>query len=139
MKKPQYYIPACIVLVMIFGFSAQSGTESGRLSGIITAWILNIIHLPISFAFLQHLIRKAAHMSEFGLLAVSLAFGFKHNDYSRPYLTALLFTFLFACLDETHQLFVDGRAGSFYDVLIDTCGGILLLGFITLLREIYHG
>ena len=33
---------------------------------------------------------------------------------------------LYSCTDEFHQLFINGRSGSFRDVLIDTIG--ILLG-----------
>ena len=38
---------------------------------------------------------------------------------------AILFVFLYACTDEFHQLFIEGRSGRFRDVLIDTAGGFL--------------
>ena len=38
-------------------------------------------------------------------------------------LLLILGVFLYACTDEFHQLFMDGRAGQFKDVLIDTAGG----------------
>ena len=47
----------------------------------------------------------------------------------RAALIALPFSVLYAASDEVHQLFVDGRAGSAVDVLIDSGGalfGILL-------------
>ena len=45
-------------------------------------------------------------------------------------------TFLYACTDEFHQLFVPGRAGRFTDVLIDTTGGIIMLLFIALVIHV---
>ena len=45
-------------------------------------------------------------------------------------------TFLYACTDEFHQLFVPGRAGRFTDVLIDTTGGIIMLLFIALVTHV---
>lgn len=39
---------------------------------------------------------------------------------------SLLVTFLYACTDEFHQLFVPGRAGRFTDVLIDCTGALAL-------------
>ena len=45
-------------------------------------------------------------------------------------------TFLYACTDEIHQLFVPGRAGKFTDVLIDTTGGIIMLLFIALVTRV---
>ena len=39
----------------------------------------------------------------------------------------IVFVFLYACSDEIHQLFVLGREGAVRDVIIDTCGGIVLV------------
>ena len=36
----------------------------------------------------------------------------------------------FAALDEFHQLFVEGRAGSLKDVLIDSCGSLTGIIFV---------
>ena len=37
-------------------------------------------------------------------------------------LLSLIFSFLYACTDELHQIFVPGRSAQFRDVLIDTLG-----------------
>jgi VanZ family protein len=43
-------------------------------------------------------------------------------------LYAMAITFLYACSDEFHQLFVPGRAGRFTDVLIDcTVAGLITI------------
>ena len=52
---------------------------------------------------------------------------------------SLLICFVYACTDEFHQYFVDGRYCSFIDVLIDSIGSlisILLLNVKTFLRKI---
>ena len=38
---------------------------------------------------------------------------------------AVAFSFLYACLDEFHQLFVDGRCGQPFDVAVDTSGALV--------------
>ena len=118
----------CMMLV-IFLFSAQDGTESGGLS----AWLMQSafgrllrILPPLSDQGMDHDLRKYAHMAEFAMLAMP-AFGFFRELLPGQrrwpaFLTGLLFCFLYACSDEFHQLFVPGRAGMFSDVLIDTVG-----------------
>ena len=56
---------------------------------------------------------------------------------SHPVLSSALFSeiiaFLYACTDEFHQLFTDGRGSHFTDVLIDSCGAfiaILIVGIL---------
>lgn len=39
-----------------------------------------------------------------------------------PLAMSILFSFLYACTDELHQIFVPGRSAQFRDVLIDTLG-----------------
>lgn len=84
----------------------------------------------------QHIVRKLAHFSEFaavGGLLLSCAYCF---DRRRPqrYAVQVLFAGLSAALiDETIQLFIEGRAGMIADVWIDfagvVTGALLLLAF----------
>ena len=46
MEKRSIWLTALLVLavmVMIYCFSAQSGEESGQMSGRLTTWVLNLI------------------------------------------------------------------------------------------------
>jgi len=93
-------------------------------------------------AVTQLLIRKLAHFSEFaavGGLLLSCAYCF---DRQRPHRfgVPVLFAGLSAALiDETIQLFVEGRAGMIADVWIDfagvVTGALLLLAFYALYRR----
>ena len=54
------------------------------------------------------------------------------NGY-KSILLSIGISFLYACSDEIHQLFVPGRSGNILDVLIDTVGasvGVLVFSFI---------
>ena len=51
------------------------------------------------------------------------------------YLTAAGLTILYACSDEFHQLFVEGRAGLVSDVIVDSVGAVLGLALFLLLRR----
>ena len=81
-------------------------------------------------------VRKCAHMSEYAILTLLgfLTFSFLYGR--RRFLIPIGVTFLYACTDEFHQLFVPGRAGKFTDVLIDTTGGIIMLLFIALVTRV---
>lgn len=50
---------------------------------------------------------------------------------------AVAFSFLYACLDEFHQLFVDGRCGQPFDVAVDTSGALaaVAIAFIVIKRK----
>lgn len=80
-------------------------------------------------------------MTEYAILAclmMSVLISYGINERKRVELISIIFTFLYACTDEFHQLFVPGREGKFLDVMIDTCGataGVLVLTFLIYLFE----
>ena len=123
-------------LAFIWGNSLVNGTDSGQLSGGIMAWMNSFLGLGEAGTQMLHLlIRKAAHFTEFASLGILLAWGCCMKNCScRVCLTEpLLAGILTACIDETIQIFVDGRGSSLLDVWVDTFGaltgiGILLLG-----------
>lgn len=135
------------VMVMIYCFSAQTGAESGAMSGRITMWILNLvvpgfgdfspekqeaIRSTVSFV-----VRKLAHFSEYALLGFSLMLHIaqieKKIAVRLPWLWSWAAGTLYAASDEFHQGFVAGRGPSLRDVMIDSSGviaGTLLLLWI---------
>lgn len=133
----------------IFMFSAQPAVSSDKMSGSVayrTVEFWNqMFHMDLTEPEMEdyaqgvnYPIRKAAHMTEYALLA-GLVF-FWLIGYARcrekAYWLALIFTFLYAATDETHQLFVPGRAGRFSDVCIDTAGAVIGLLFVYLIMKI---
>ena len=133
------FLPAAAWYAVIFAFSAQTGEESGELSG-------RIVHRSIglmgelgalfrtdwdALQLLSFLIRKAAHMGVFFVLTGLLLLGFR-KIWTNPkacMTAALGLCAVLAALDEFHQLFVPGREGKLSDVLIDTCGALCFLLF----------
>lgn len=71
------------------------------------------------------IVRKAAHLFEFFLLA-SLIFSFikRLTKKSRPLFAALITT-VYAGFDELHQVFVPGRGPMLSDVAIDSLGAFI--------------
>ncbi len=83
---------------------------------------------PAGFVLAHGLIRKAAHLTEFFILGL-LAFWAARRGRSSRWrwqwaVQALLLGAVYALADETHQMFVPNRTGSYLDSLID-CGGVL--------------
>lgn len=135
------------VMVMIYCFSAQTGEESGSLSGRITGWLLRVLipdfetmepdvqqNLKDIFGLV---IRKLAHFSEYALLGFSLYLHItqlqKKWSVRLPLLWAWGIGTLYAASDEFHQSFVGGRGPAVTDVLIDSAGviaGVLLMVWI---------
>lgn len=72
-------------------------------------------------------IRKIAHVTEFAILnilLVNLIYQLKEKFKLKYLIISIILTFVYACTDEIHQIFVQGRTSSFIDVLIDTIGAI---------------
>lgn len=144
--KPFSFLPALLVMYMIFSFSGQTGTESGNLSYkvshkvIVTAdKILNKNMSEEQIAYytdkIHTPVRKLAHMTEYFMLAVCVSFPL--YVYGLRGILLILFAGLisvgFACTDEFHQSFVAGRGPSKRDVMIDSIGafaGIFLVQFV---------
>ena len=137
MKKKKMICTALIILnlAFIWGNSLMSGEDSGNMSGGILVWINSFLGLDeAGAAVLHHLIRKAAHFTEFACLGTLLTW---HCLLSGEKHTAIFPTLLgmaAAVVDESIQLFTPDRGPSLTDVWIDTSGVVtgmmlLLLGY----------
>lgn len=144
--KPLSFLPALLMMYVIFQFSAQTGEHSGNLSYEVSYKIVEIGNEVLNkgleewqigeYAYeIEYPVRKFAHMSEYFLLAVALSFPFYVYGL-RGFPLMLVAGFLcvaFACGDEYHQSFVAGRGPSVKDVIIDSIGaffGILTVRII---------
>ena len=144
--KPLSFLPAILMMYIIFTFSSQSGEISGELSYKVSYQIVTIgskiLNKDISGQGVDYYIekihtpvRKAAHMSEYFCLAVAIAFPFYvYGLRGFPLLIVAGFIcFAFACGDEYHQSFVAGRGPSKRDVAIDCIGaffGIIVVRIV---------
>jgi VanZ family protein len=93
------FVPPLALMGVIFLLSAQPDLNSG-----LGTW--------------DTVLRKGAHMLEFGLLWALWwrAFGYRASG------AAAAIALAYAVSDEYHQSFVEGRVGSPVDVLIDAAG-----------------
>ena len=82
---------------------------------------------------------KAAHMTEYGILAILIAFHLKVCKVSGWKLFGIssVASITYAATDEFHQLFVPGRSGQLSDVMIDGAGAVLGAAFFYLATQIY--
>lgn len=141
--KPLSFLPAILMMYLIFTFSAQTGEVSGNISYQISYQIVEtkneVLNLGKSYDELayeadsiHYYVRKAAHMTEYFLLAIAISFPL-YVYRVRGFWLMLLAGIVcvgFAGLDEYHQSFVAGRGPSLKDVGIDSIGafvGILLV------------
>lgn len=86
------------------------------------------------FAPVHFFIRKAAHFTEYALLALLLFRAFRAGAttrwHSRWAFYSLLMVVIYALTDEWHQSFTRYRGGSIYDSLIDIAGGTTALWWL---------
>lgn len=133
--KPLSFLPALLMMYLIFRFSAQTGDISGNLSYEVSYKIVEIGNQVLdkgleeweisNYAYeIEYPVRKLAHMSEYFLLAVALSFPFYvYGLRGFPLMFVAGFICVaFACGDEYHQSFVAGRGPSVKDVMIDSVG-----------------
>ncbi|HZK38928.1 MAG TPA: VanZ family protein [Clostridia bacterium] len=114
------WLGVLIWMAVIFALSAQHSSESAALSGRFLAMLNTFFGGKLTGL----LVRKAAHMTEYFLLAV-LTFNavLLTRQKPKPFLTFFI-ALLFAVSDEIHQHFVPGRACQIQDMLIDSVGVI---------------
>ena len=136
-RTHKFFLPALLIFQMLFIFimSSFGHTSSDAQSNIFVDFIAqNFPHVRhglennlISLSTLIFLVRKTAHFTEYAILGSLFFLNLKSwqrskNSTSMNILLSLIFSFLYACTDELHQIFVPGRSAQFRDVLIDTLG-----------------
>ena len=115
-------------LILIYCLSGQDGISSSGLSTklltIIANYLNNFISIDVALFVKEFslLFRKLAHFSEYFILFVLTYECFKEYKIKNVLIVAIVFCVVYACFDEFHQLFVDGRSGQIIDVLIDSSG-----------------
>ena len=141
--KPFSFAPAILLMILIYSFSAQTGDISGNLSYQISYTIVETKNevlnggkgyeeLAYEADGIHYYVRKAAHMTEYFLLAIAISFPLYVYGVRGIWLMILagIVCVGFAGLDEYHQSFVGGRTPAVKDVCIDSTGaliGILLV------------
>ena len=93
----------------------------------------------------EYLIRKGAHIliyTSIGIAMASFIYILSRKVFISSYLAYILAT-MYACYDEYRQLSIEGREGSFQDILIDSMGAlvgiwifIFIVGIFNIIRKI---
>ena len=136
-RTHNFFLPTLLIFQMLFIFTMSSfgHTSSDTQSNLFVDFIAqNFPHVRhglennlISLSTLIFLVRKTAHFTEYAILGGLFFLNLKSwqkpkNSTSINILLSLIFSFLYACTDEIHQIFVPGRSAQFRDILIDTLG-----------------
>jgi VanZ family protein len=130
----RYWFPAILVAILISVFSTQY-FASERTGGV----ILPVLHwlFPWATHRMLHLfhsgIRKAAHVTEFGIFSITVFRGIRAGRSGWKFnwaFATLVIAVLYAALDEWHQSFVLLRHATPRDVAIDAFGALLAQCFV---------
>ncbi len=126
-----------IWMIVIFLLSNQPGDESSKLSNsLIDKTIvrvyevfngrLNNLEKRLIIEEYSYKVRKVAHFTEYFILGV-LVYIYLIESYGsiKSLLLTVLICFVYAVTDEFHQLFINDRAFSPVDILIDTSGSLV--------------
>ncbi len=136
------------IMLVIFFHSAKNATQSTAASDPIAQAVYSVI-VPDETVItveqrieimdkIQLFVRKSAHF----LIYAALGFSFFASltthfvTLKNKFILSQVFSSAYAASDEFHQLFVEGRAGTVKDVLLDSAGalfGILLCFAATLI------
>lgn len=139
------WFPAVCIMVIIFYFSSMVADDSSNASmpiaGIIIQKMEQFMDISINseiYDLIHHCVRKAGHFLEYMALGCTLVLPFAFILEGKVYyklkiiISSELFAAFYACTDEFHQIFVDGRDGNFVDVGIDSLGAFtgICAGFV---------
>ena len=131
--KKKYILVAIIVATTVFIWlnSAVSMEDSAQMSGSLTAWLQEVLHLSIS----EHFLRKTAHFCEYGLLG--LEYALRKPQSRQHFFNAASAGLMTAVADESIQI-VSGRGDQVSDILLDFSGfltGLFLMSLLLYLRD----
>jgi VanZ family protein len=128
----RYYTPPLLWMTAMFYFSTDAMSASH--TGSKLEWLLSFLPFQLTaeqYDWLHFLIRKAAHFTEYGVLAWLWLRALRGGNQVRWQLRWALWSFAiiaaWALLDEWHQSFTTQRTGSIYDSLLDMSGGATAL------------
>ena len=135
------------LMLLIFGFSSQSGETSGSISGEIAGpitrqllkWMPDLHDGDEEALYMQvdHVVRKTAHFLEYALLGCLLCLLMRSFGISSAAIPVII-GILYAVTDELHQTFEPGRSGKITDVLLDAAGvgfGVMFVRLINHFRR----
>ena len=147
--RPVFLIFAVIWMIIVFKFSSQPADTSQNTSLNLTKRIVNVFFNNKSSTEKEQItekldpyIRKLAHFTLYaagGILIANFINTYNIKDKNKI-IYSICIGATYACTDEFHQLFVEGRSGQLTDVLIDSLGvatGVcIFLCVITILKKL---
>ena len=130
MSRLVTWVPSLIWTALVLGFSSGdfSAENTGSLLGPLLVWLFPWI-TPSQINVIHFFVRKAAHLTEYGILALLWFRAVTYAGLRVPTgaLLALAISVASAIVDETHQAMVPSRTSSAADVLLDSIGATIAL------------
>jgi VanZ family protein len=131
-KRLWRYLPLLLWLAFIYLASTSefSAANTSQLVRPLLLWLFPNLS-EARLAAVHFMTRKAAHFTEYAVLALLARRAFITSSYAvvqqHWFRWALLLVVTYALLDEFHQSFVSSRTASIYDSAIDVAGGLTVL------------
>lgn len=156
-RHPLRFIAICIILILVWifvimRFSGENADISGNRSARALVGIVNVV-APNANVTLDNyedipalhnsekVVRKLAHMFEYGVLSAlvwSLLFGFRDLPRKYAYIIPVIIAFGLGAADEHNQTGIEGRYGSWFDVLVDTAAAVIVVALARRLTQHYR-
>ena len=132
-------MPVIIWMLVIFAASTDLGSveHTSRFLIPFLQWINPHISGAAVMA-IQFLIRKAAHLTEYAVLAILLLRAVRsgtRDAFACQAILVLVIATLYAATDEFHQTFAPSRTASAHDVMIDSLGATVGLAIYWSIRR----
>jgi VanZ family protein len=130
-KRLATWLPPLLWTAVVLSFSSDdfSAARTGSVISPLLAWLFPSI-TPHTVDVIHALIRKAAHLTEYAILAALWVRAFHRSGAVRPPASAwlaLAVAVVCAIVDESHQAMVPSRGPSAADVLLDSAGALLAI------------
>lgn len=145
-KRSILFCLLILIMLIIFSFSNQKGSDSNKTSDIFTGAVIdkvtNVANKEISEQKRNSLIlksrlivRKSAHFFLYFVLGGVVYLLLKSYNIKRSFLISIAICFIFAGTDEIHQSFLADRTASFGDCIIDTLGSTASIFILKIIEK----
>ena len=123
-KRLVIWLPPILWMGVVLSLSspAMSSEHTGGVLRPVLAWLLPSLR-PVHADLIHYLVRKSAHVTEYGILALLWRRAFLRDTGLEPGSggwAALGVCLIVATIDERHQAFIPSRTGTAADIVLDT-------------------
>lgn len=129
-RELNYWLPPILwsAVILIASTDLFSGSNTAGVLQQIAVTVFGHRLSPETAAKLNYVLRKSAHLTEYGILS-ALTFralrGGRRSWNPRWAIGAIVLATFIASIDEIHQSFVPSRTGTWHDVLLDAVGAAI--------------